>query len=69
MNTASAHGLLTTASTRGLLTTQEVAEALSVSKSKVRLLIADGTLPTVRIGKALRFTADDVNALIESARR
>ncbi len=47
-----------------LLTIAEVARTLHVSRSLIYWLIGGGELPTVRIGRALRFRSEDVQAYI-----
>lgn len=47
-----------------LLTIAEAAERLCLSRSKVYELIADGELPTVRIGRARRVAATDLLGLV-----
>jgi excisionase family DNA binding protein len=47
-----------------LLTILEVARILHVSRSLMYWLIARGDLPTVRIGRAVRFRPEDVQAYI-----
>jgi excisionase family DNA binding protein len=51
-----------------LLTAQEVATILSVSVRTIRRLIADGTLPAVRIGRTVRISHDAVAQLIDPNR-
>jgi excisionase family DNA binding protein len=48
-----------------LLTANETAAILNVSVRTVRRLIADGTLPAVRIGRAVRISQDAVAQLID----
>lgn len=48
-----------------LLNLRQAAEWLAVSQRKVWQLSRDGMLPAIRIGRALRFAATDVNNLIE----
>lgn len=48
-----------------LLTTKQVAERLQMSQAWVRLKIASGELPVVRLGRRTLFDAKDVHALIE----
>ncbi len=47
-----------------LLTIVEVARILHVSRTLIYWLIGRGDLPTVRIGHALRFRSEDVQAYI-----
>ncbi len=48
------------------LTTAEAADLLGVSKWKVRDLVRAGDLPTVRIGRSLRFARTDVLAFMQA---
>jgi excisionase family DNA binding protein len=48
-----------------LLNASQVASALSVSLRTVRRLQADGTLPPVRLGGAVRWPADQVTAFVD----
>lgn len=50
-----------------LLRRSEAAQALGLSERKVDKLRADGTLPEVRIGAAVRIPASAVAAIIDSA--
>jgi excisionase family DNA binding protein len=52
---------------RPLLTVPEVAELLRLSPRSVRRLIADGRLPVVRLGHAIRIRPQDVEALVASS--
>ena len=53
-----------------LLRGAEVAEMLSISKTHVFRLAAEGTLPAIQINqKTVRFSPDDVAAFIERQRR
>jgi excisionase family DNA binding protein len=56
---------------RPLLTTEEVARRLRVSTRTVYRLTASGRLAPVRLSESgpLRFSADDVDELIERSRR
>ncbi|MGZ4599258.1 helix-turn-helix domain-containing protein [Oryzihumus sp.] len=47
----------------------EVAEYLSLSRSKVYELVRAGVLPSVRIDGSRRVRGDDVLAYVESLRR
>lgn len=57
---------------RELLRVAEAAERLSISRSQVYVMISAGTLPTVRIGRALRVPeralADWVDARVAESR-
>ena len=48
-----------------LLNLREAAEWLRVSSRKVWQLTRDGSLPAIRIGRALRFSPADLEALTE----
>lgn len=47
-----------------MLTVYEVAALLKLGRTKVYQLVADGELPAVRIGKALRISAEALQAWI-----
>ena len=52
-----------------LLTCAQAAEALAVSERSTRTLIADGSLPVVRVGaRAVRIHPDDLRRFIEERR-
>lgn len=51
-----------------LITIAEAADRLDLSRSKLYLLIADGELPTVRIGRARRISLADLRAFVERHR-
>lgn len=51
-----------------LITVAEAAERLGLSRSKLYLLIADGELPTVRIGRARRIDLADLRAYVDRHR-
>jgi excisionase family DNA binding protein len=51
-----------------LLTPAEVAAALNLGRSTVYLLIADGSIRSVRIGRSRRVTIADLNAYVENLR-
>ena len=53
---------------RILLTEKDVCLALSLGRSSVRNLMADGKLQYLHIGRALRFHREDVLALAERMR-
>ncbi len=44
----------------GMLKAEEVAEMLGVSKRTVYLWVRDGIMPSVRIGKTVRFNRSDI---------
>jgi excisionase family DNA binding protein len=48
-----------------LLTAAEVAEILHISLRSVRRLVAEGKLPIVRIGRAVRVRPEALEAMIE----
>ncbi len=48
-----------------LLTVAEVAEILNISIRSARRLIANGTLPIIRIGSAVRVRPEALAALID----
>lgn len=54
--------------TAKLLTIKEVAERLAVSEPTIYRLINRGELPTVKIGRALRFDEADIEAYIRKAK-
>lgn len=47
-----------------LLTPEEAAEVLSIGRTKVCALIADGDLMSVRIGKSRRLPRDAINEYV-----
>lgn len=51
-----------------LLTRREVCERLRLSPRTVATLIQRGELPVVRIGRAVRFTPPDLEALVAKRR-
>ena len=51
-----------------LLRVEDVAEALSVGRSKVYELIRSGELPSIHIGRSVRVSLDDVHAWIRQKR-
>jgi len=53
------------ASQRLLLRPTEVADLISVSRSRAYELIADGTLPSIRMGGSVRIPADALRAWID----
>jgi len=48
-----------------LLTAAEIAERLNISLRSVRRMLADGSLPFVRIGHLVRVRPEALEALIE----
>lgn len=51
-----------------LYTLPEVQEALSLGRSKVYELMAAGELRPVRVGRAVRFVAEEVQSFVERLR-
>lgn len=51
-----------------LLTAAQVATRLAVSRRMVYDLVAGGRLPVVRIGGALRFDPNDIEAFVEACK-
>ncbi len=49
-----------------LLRAKEIAKALSISKAKAYELMASGELPTIRIGRAVRVPAAQLETWIEA---
>ena len=49
-----------------LLTAKQAAECLALSPRKLWSLTAGGDVPCVRIGRALRYSRDDLRGWIES---
>ena len=54
---------------RDLMTVKAVAKRLGVSVPKVYVMASHGDIPSVRIGKLVRFQPDDVERLIQKNRR
>jgi excisionase family DNA binding protein len=53
-----------------LLTVSEAAQALSLSERSTRALIAEGSLPVVRVGvRGIRIHPDDLRGFIEERRQ
>ena len=52
-----------------LICEPDVCEALSLGRSTVRKLMAEGRLPYCHVGRALRFHKTDVERLAESLRK
>ncbi len=52
-----------------LLRPEEVAQIMGVSRQMVYKLAGAGKLPSIGIGRSLRFSADDVYSFIEACRR
>lgn len=51
-----------------LLTIDEIAEILSLSSGKIRVMIRKNGLPFVKIAGSLRFRVSEVNAWVEQWR-
>lgn len=52
--------------TTRLMTVNELADVLRIHHVSVRRFVADGTLPAIRIGGAIRFSLPDVMAALEN---
>jgi len=52
-----------------LLRPPEVAEALGIGRSKVYELLAQGTLPLVRVGRSIRVPAVELRQWVEDETR
>jgi excisionase family DNA binding protein len=48
-----------------LLTERETYERLAIGRSTLRLLMTQGHIQPVRIGRSIRFRADDVTAFVK----
>ena len=53
---------------RKLLTVAELADLLSINQLTVRRMVNRGQLTAVRLGRAVRFHPDDVDAFLATAR-
>lgn len=51
-----------------LLSVAELADALSVNQLTIRRMVKRGQLTAVRIGRAVRFDPDDVDAFLATVR-
>jgi excisionase family DNA binding protein len=61
---------MTTSTEHELLTVAEAAERLRVTTRFIRILIADGTLPALRLGRrAIRLRKDDVDHVLRPLSR
>lgn len=49
---------------RLLLRPSEAADALGVSRAKAYQLIAEGTIPSIRLGGSIRVPVDELRALV-----
>lgn len=52
-----------------LLTADEVAEILHVKKKSIYQMIYRSQIPCVKLGRTLRFSADDIEAYINQGKR
>ncbi len=52
-----------------LLKPSKAAEALAISPRKLWALTASGDIPCVRIGRSVRYDADDLRDFIETRKR
>lgn len=59
---------LTPAAAPLLLTTRQVASALQLCEKSIWQLSKDGRLHPIRLGRAVRYSREDMLALIESAK-
>ena len=48
-----------------LLTPDEAANALSISKRKLRGLMAEGDIPHIKIGRCVRYLVDDLQRWVD----
>lgn len=53
---------------RNLLTVEQLAKRLSVNPMTVRRMIRRGQIAAVRIGRAIRFRPEDIDAFLESVK-
>ena len=51
---------------RGLLTARQVQQLLHIDRSTVYRMASDGRLPAIRVGRQLRFPADQLSGLIDA---
>lgn len=51
---------------RALFTADEIAKALSISRTLVRQLTTKGEIPCRRIGRLVRYTQADIDAFVDS---
>ncbi len=58
----------TTSGANALLSIQEVADRLNLSTKTIRRMIADGRLPSHRIGRSIRVQPGDLATLIHFSR-
>jgi excisionase family DNA binding protein len=52
-----------------LLTPSEAAKALSICERTLYALTKSGELPVIRIGRAVRYSPDDIKAWIERSKK
>lgn len=52
-----------------LLRIEEVAEMLGIGRSKIYELLRSGELPSVRIGRSVRISVDDLRAWVRTRRQ
>jgi excisionase family DNA binding protein len=50
-----------------LLTVRQVQELLHIDRSTIYRMAADGRLPSIRVGRQLRFPADGINSMVSAA--
>lgn len=55
--------------TQPLLTKKDVEELLAIKERTINNLMANGELPYIKIGKAVRFDPKDVEAFIQRQKR
>ena len=51
-----------------LLTAKQAAEVLNIHRYRLYRLVRDRVIPVVRIGRALRFRPEDLDAWVEQRR-
>jgi excisionase family DNA binding protein len=54
--------------TRRAVTVMEAARTLGVSRVHAYRLVADGTLPSFRLGRVVRIPADAIEAMLRAGR-
>lgn len=52
-----------------LIDINRVAKMLGISRSKAAELVRDGEIPKIKVGRAARYSPDDVRAYIERQRQ
>jgi excisionase family DNA binding protein len=57
-----------TMTTRRAVTVMEAAQTLGVSRVHAYRLVADGTLPSFRLGRTVRIPADAIEAMLRAGR-